>query len=72
MGKKNGKKVKHKTHKASKARFKKTASGKIRLFAPNKRHILAKKPSKRKRRLRKAGFLKNNKSVNKIKKRIAV
>ena len=72
MGKKNGKKVKHKTHKASKARFKKTASGKIRLFAPNRRHILAKKSSNRKRRLRKSRVLNSNRVTNKLKKRIAV
>lgn len=40
-----------KTHKASKARFKVTGTGKLRRQRPGRRHILTKKTSKRKRQL---------------------
>ena len=45
---------KMKTNKAAAKRFKKTASGMFKRFQCNKRHILNKKTSKRKMRLRKA------------------
>ena len=44
---------KMKTHRGAAKRFKKTASGKIVRSRSNKQHILTKKSSKRKRRLRK-------------------
>ena len=56
--------VKQKTHKASKARFKKTATGKIKFNSPNRRHILAKKSKKRKRQLKKTKIL-NSRSQSK-------
>ena len=44
--------MKMKTHKGAKKRFKVTASGKIKRFKAYKSHILTKKTSKRKRKLR--------------------
>jgi large subunit ribosomal protein L35 len=44
---------KMKTHKGAAKRFKKTGTGKIMRSHSHKRHILTKKSSKRKRRLRK-------------------
>jgi large subunit ribosomal protein L35 len=44
---------KMKTHKGASKRFKKTGTGKIVRSHSHKRHILTKKSSKRKRRLRK-------------------
>lgn len=44
---------KMKTHKAVKARFKLTATGKLKRNRPGKRHILTKKTAKRKRMLSK-------------------
>ena len=46
--------TKMKTRKAVKARFKVTGTGKLKRAKPGKRHILTKKSSKRKRRLRKS------------------
>lgn len=40
-----------KTHKAAKARFKLTGTGKLKRQRPGRRHILTKKTSKRKRQL---------------------
>jgi len=45
---------KMKTRKAVKARFKVTASGKLKRTRPGRRHILTKKSSNRKRHLAKA------------------
>ncbi|MBS0607246.1 MAG: 50S ribosomal protein L35 [Verrucomicrobia bacterium] len=45
--------TKMKTRKAVKARFKVTGTGKLKRSKPGRRHILTKKASKRKRRLRK-------------------
>ncbi|MGK5594975.1 MAG: 50S ribosomal protein L35 [Parachlamydiaceae bacterium] len=42
---------KMKTHKAAKARFKLTGTGKLKRQRPGRRHILTKKTSKRKRQL---------------------
>ena len=48
---------KMKTHKGAKKRFSVTASGKVRRLKANKSHILTKKTSKRKRRLRRADLV---------------
>ncbi len=48
---------KMKTHKGAKKRIKRTASGKLMYQKRNKRHILTKKSSKRKRQLRNEGVL---------------
>jgi large subunit ribosomal protein L35 len=48
---------KMKTHKGAKKRFKITGSGKVKRMRAFKSHILTKKTSKRKRRLRKATTL---------------
>ena len=45
-----------KTHSASKKRFSITATGKVKCAHMNKRHILTKKSTKRKRGLRKAAY----------------
>ena len=46
-----------KTHKGATKRFKVTGSGKVRRYKAYKSHILTKKTSKRKRRLRQAGIV---------------
>ncbi len=46
-----------KTHKASAKRFRLTASGKVKMNHPGHRHNLGIKTSKRKRKLRKAGYV---------------
>lgn len=43
-----------KTHRGAKKRFKKTGSGKIKVFHAFKSHLLGWKAAKRKRRLRKS------------------
>ncbi|HPG96618.1 MAG TPA: 50S ribosomal protein L35 [Rectinema sp.] len=48
---------KMKTKKAAAKRYKITASGKVKYKKMNLRHILTKKTTKRKRNLRKPGFL---------------
>lgn len=48
---------KMKTHRASAKRFRKTASGKFKRGKAFKSHILTKKSSKRKRNLRKTGYV---------------
>ncbi len=48
---------KMKTNSAAKKRFKKLKSGLIKHSKANKRHILTKKSSKRKRHLRKADYI---------------
>lgn len=48
---------KMKSHSGAKKRFRVTASGKFRRNRKNKRHILTKKSSKRKRQLRKAALV---------------
>ncbi len=50
---------KMKTKKAAAKRFTLTASGKVKYKKMNLRHILTKKSSKRKRKLRKAGYVDN-------------
>ena len=49
---------KMKTNRAAAKRFKKTASGKIKHKKAYARHILTKKSANRKRKLRKAGYVK--------------
>ena len=48
---------KMKTRKAMKARFKLTATGKLKRTRPGRRHILTKKSAKRKRSLAKARYV---------------
>jgi large subunit ribosomal protein L35 len=48
---------KMKTHKGAAKRFKVTGTGKVRRYKAFKSHILTKKTSKRKRRLRQAGLV---------------
>jgi large subunit ribosomal protein L35 len=48
---------KMKTHRGAAKRFRKTASGKFARSRSNKQHILTKKTSKRKRRLRKSALV---------------
>ncbi len=54
---------KMKTHKGAKKRFKVTGTGKVRRYKAFKSHILTKKTSKRKRRLRQAGLVSTNGEV---------
>ena len=55
---------KMKTSKSAAKRFKLTASGKVKYKKRNKRHILTKKAPKRKRHLRKAGYLQGADAAN--------
>jgi len=48
---------KMKTHSSSKKRFSKTASGKIKRGHAYKRHLMASKTAKRKRRLRHCAYM---------------
>ena len=48
---------KMKTHRGAAKRFKRTASGKFKRAKSNKQHILTKKASKRKRKLRKSALV---------------
>lgn len=50
-------KVKLKTKKAVAARFKLTATGKLKRSKPGKRHLLTKKSAKRKRQLTRPGLV---------------
>ena len=58
---------KMKTHRGAKKRFKVTGSGKVRRFKAYKSHILTKKTSKRKRRLRQSGLVSTNGEVKHVK-----
>ncbi|HSQ31919.1 MAG TPA: 50S ribosomal protein L35 [Gemmatimonadaceae bacterium] len=58
---------KMKTHRGAKKRFKVTGSGKVRRFKAFKSHILTKKTSKRKRRLRQSGLVATNGEVKHVK-----
>ena len=53
-----------KTHKATSKRFSLTKSGKVKLNHTNRRHKLGIKTSKRKRQLRKAGYLSESMAPN--------
>jgi len=59
--------MKMKTHKGAKKRFKITDTGKVRRYKAFKSHILTKKTSKRKRRLRQAGLVATNGEVKHVK-----
>ena len=56
-----------KTHKGAKKRFKVTGTGKVRRYKAFKSHILTKKTSKRKRRLRQAGLVATNGETKRVK-----
>ena len=58
---------KMKTHKGAKKRFKLTGTGKVRRYKAYKSHILTKKTSKRKRRLRQAGLVATTGDVKRVK-----
>ncbi len=60
---------KMKTKKAASKRFSLTANGKVKYKKMNLRHILTKKTTKRKRNLRKAGFVAAG-PVHQIKKKL--
>ena len=59
--------MKMKTHKGAKKRFKVTGTGKVRRYKAFKSHILTKKTSKRKRRLRQGGLVATNGEVKHVK-----
>lgn len=48
---------KMKSHSGAKKRFKLTATGKVKRYSQNKSHILSKKSTKRKRRLRTGTYI---------------
>jgi len=58
---------KMKTHKGAAKRFKVTGTGKVRRNKAFKSHILTKKTSKRKRRLRQAGLVATTGDVKRVK-----
>ena len=58
---------KMKTHKGAKKRFSVTGTGKVRRLKAYKSHILTKKDSKRKRRLRQAAIVTTNGEVKNLK-----
>ncbi|HKV50027.1 MAG TPA: 50S ribosomal protein L35 [Gemmatimonadaceae bacterium] len=61
---------KMKTHRGAAKRFKKTGTGKVRRYKAYKSHILTKKTSKRKRRLRRAGLIATTGDTKRIKRLI--
>jgi len=61
---------KMKTHRGAAKRFSKTGSGKVRRYKAYKSHILTKKTSKRKRRLRRAGLIATTGDTKRIKRLI--
>jgi large subunit ribosomal protein L35 len=61
---------KMKTHKGAKKRFSVTGSGKVRRNRAYKSHILTKKTSKRKRRLRQAALIATNGEQKRMKRLI--
>jgi large subunit ribosomal protein L35 len=58
---------KMKTHKGAKKRFSLTGTGKVKRMRAFKSHILNKKTSKRKRRLRQAALVATNGEIRNIK-----
>jgi len=60
---------KMKTKKSAAKRYSFTGTGKVKYKKQNLRHILTKKPSKRKRNLRKSGILSSD-NIGSIKKRL--
>jgi large subunit ribosomal protein L35 len=61
---------KMKTHKGAAKRFRVTGSGNVRRNKAFKSHILTKKTSKRKRRLRQAGLVATTGDVKRVKRLI--
>jgi large subunit ribosomal protein L35 len=59
--------MKLKTHKGAKKRFKVTGSGRIKRNKAYKSHILTKKTSKRKRRLRQSGLVTTSGDIRRMK-----
>ena len=59
--------MKMKTHKGAKKRFRLTGTGKVRRYKAYKSHILTKKTSKRKRRLRQGGLVSTTGEVRHVK-----
>jgi large subunit ribosomal protein L35 len=59
--------MKMKTHKGAKKRFKVTGTGKVRRYKAFKSHILTKKTSKRKRRLRQGALVATKGEVKHVK-----
>jgi large subunit ribosomal protein L35 len=59
--------AKIKTHKGATKRFKVTGSGKVRRYKAFKSHVLTKKTSKRKRRLRQAGIVATTGDTKRVK-----
>ncbi len=59
--------AKMKTHKGAQKRFKVTGSGKVKRYRAFKSHILTKKTSKRKRRLRRPDIVSTNGEAKRIK-----
>jgi len=62
---------KMKTHRGAAKRFKLTKSGKLKRAKAYKSHILTKKSQKRKRNLRKAGFL-TSADIKRIKRALGI
>ena len=58
---------KMKSHRGAKKRFSVTGSGKVKRYKAFKSHILTKKTSKRKRRLRQAGLIATNGEAKRLK-----
>lgn len=58
---------KMKSHRGARKRFSVTGSGKVKRHKAFKSHILTKKTSKRKRRLRQAGLVATNGEVKHVK-----
>ena len=58
---------KMKSHRGARKRFSVTASGKVKRAKAYKSHILTKKTSKRKRRLRQAGLIATNGETKRMK-----
>ena len=58
---------KMKSHKGATKRFKVTGTGKVRRYKAFKSHILTKKTSKRKRRLRQAGLVATTGDTKRVK-----
>ena len=56
-----------KSHKGAKKRFKVTGTGEVRRYKAYKSHILTKKTSKRKRRLRQAGIVATTGDTKRVK-----
>jgi large subunit ribosomal protein L35 len=56
--------TKRKTRKAVAARFRVTATGKLKFARAGKRHLNSKKPTKRKRQLKRPGILGNKKMID--------